>query len=108
MKYDCVKHALTRDNGELVTTLAPGVTTKEGYALADGFVGGNEIVTPHEDTFDLVNDLMDRILEQEEKVEASNETIDELEEMIDHLKQAVAVANAAAVPAVPVGMEVAP
>lgn len=108
MKYDCVKHVLTRDNGELVATLAPGVTTKEGYALADGFVAGNEIVTPYEDTFDLVNDLRERILELEEEVDASNETIDEMRETIDHLKQAGAVANAAAVPSVPVGTEVAP
>lgn len=108
MKYDCVKHALTRDNGELVATLAPGVTTEEGHAMADGLVAGNEIVTPYEDTFDLVKDMRERILGLEEEVEASNETIDELEEMIDHLKQAVAVANAAAVPAVPVEMEVAP
>lgn len=84
MKYDCVKHVLTRDNGELVATLAPGVTTKEGYALADGFVARNEIVT-HVD-----------------------HTIDEMRETIDHLKQSGAGANAAAVPSVPVGTEVAP
>lgn len=108
MKYDCVKHVLTRDNGELVATLAPGVTTKEGYALADGFVARNEIVTHVDHTIDLVKDQADRILCLEEEVDASNKTIDEMRETIDHLKQSGAGANAAAVPSVPVGTEVAP
>lgn len=111
MKYDCVKHALTRDNVDLVATLAPGVSMEEGYAMADGFIGGNEIVGVGTEAVALVADLRSEISRRNNAADESDETIDQLREENDRLRKEMReLSEAECPPAVRVdgGTEVAP